>query len=216
MSTLTNSHGQPIGPPVPGWVARPMPPITTLTGRFCRVEKLLTHKHGADLYAANQLDADGRNWTYLGVGPFSTAEAYHAWLSSVAPGKDPHFHAIVDQTSGKAIGVASLMRIDPTEAMFLLMSRVFDELGYRRYEWKCDSLNAPSRAAALRYGFKYEGEFRQALIYKGRSRDTTWYSIIDTEWPAIKTAYQAWLDPANFDDAGQQRRKLAAFMPTQK
>ena len=237
MSQQVNTLGQPVGPSLNDWVARPKPPTTTLAGRFCRVEKLLPHKHGADLFAANQLDKQGRNWTYLGVGPFETADTYHAWLTSVAPGQDPLFHAIVDQASGKAVGVASLMRIDPangvievghinyspllqgkphaTEAMFLLMGRVFDELGYRRYEWKCDSLNAPSRAAALRYGFRYEGEFRQAVVYKGRSRDTTWFSIIDSEWPAIKAAYQAWLDPSNFDAVGQQRRKLANFMPKQ-
>jgi RimJ/RimL family protein N-acetyltransferase len=231
MSPVMNNLGQPVGAPLPGWTARPKPPVTTLVGRFCRVEKLLPHKHAADLFAANQLDRDGRNWTYLGVGPFATIESYHAWLTSVAPGTDPFFYAIVDQATGKAVGVASLMRIDPvngvievghinyspllqgkphaTEAMFLLMGRVFDELGYRRYEWKCDSLNAPSRAAALRYGFRYEGEFRQAVVYKGRSRDTTWFSIIDSEWPDVKAAYQAWLDPANFHADGHQRRKLA-------
>jgi RimJ/RimL family protein N-acetyltransferase len=238
MSPVFNEHGQPIGPPLADWTPRARPPTATLVGRFCRVEKLLPHKHAADLFAANSQDKDGRNWTYLGVGPFPTIETYHAWLTSVAPGQDPLFHAIVDQSTGKAVGVASLMRIDPangvvevghinyspllqgkphaTEAMFLLMRRVFDELGYRRYEWKCDSLNAPSRAAALRYGFKYEGEFRQAAVYKGRSRDTTWYSIIDTEWPAIKAGYQAWLDPQNFDASGQQRGKLSEFMRRQK
>jgi RimJ/RimL family protein N-acetyltransferase len=236
--TRLNEHGQPIGLPMPGWTARPKPPTTTLAGRFCRVEKLLPHKHAGDLFTANQLDVGGKNWTYLGVGPFATIEPYHAWLMSVAPGQDPLFHAVVDQVTGKAVGVASLMRIEPThgvievghinyspllqgkphatEAMFLLMCRVFDELGYRRYEWKCDSLNAPSRAAALRYGFTYEGEFRQAVIYKDRSRDTTWFSMIDSEWPAIKTAYQAWLDPANFDVNGLQRQRLAEFMPKQK
>jgi RimJ/RimL family protein N-acetyltransferase len=235
---ILNNHGQPIGPSLHTWTARSKPTTTTLNGRFCRMEKLLPHKHGADLFAANQLDNDGRNWTYLGVGPFETIETYHAWLMSVAPSQDPLFYAIVDQATGKAVGVASLMRIDPangvvevghinyspllqgkphaTEAMFLLMGRVFDELGYRRYEWKCDSLNAPSRAAALRYGFTYEGLFRQAVVYKDRSRDTTWFSIIDSEWPAIKAAYQAWLDPANFDAIGQQRHKLTEFMPKQK
>ena len=231
MSSGMKSHGQPIGPPLPSWTARPRPPTTTLTGRFCRVEKLLPHKQASDLFVANSLDVGGRNWTYLGIGPFESIETFHAWLTSVAPGQDPLFHAIVDQATGKAIGVASLMRIDPangvvevghinyspllqgkphaTEAMFLLMSRVFDELGYRRYEWKCDSLNAPSRAAALRYGFRYEGEFRQAVVYKGRSRDTTWFSIIDSEWPAIKAAYQSWLDPSNFNERGEQRVRLS-------
>jgi RimJ/RimL family protein N-acetyltransferase len=235
MRSLNNSLGQPVGPPLPTWTTRAAPPTTMLVGRFCRVEKLLPHKHASDLFAANQLDTSGRNWTYLGVGPFASIDTYHAWLTTVAPGKDPLFHAIIDQVSGKAVGVASLMRIDPihgtievghinyspllqgkphaTEAMFLLMGRVFDELGYRRYEWKCDSLNAPSRAAALRYGFRYEGEFRQAAVYKGRSRDTTWYSIIDSEWPALKAAYQSWLAPTNFAADGTQRQRLADFMP---
>lgn len=146
-------------------------------------------------------------------------------------------HAIIDLASGQAVGVASYMRIDPahgaievgninfsprlqrtrvaTEAMFLMMQRVFDELGYRRYEWKCDSLNAPSRAAALRYGFQFEGIFRRAIVYKKRSRDTAWFSIIDTDWPALKLAFQAWLDPANFDNAGQQRRSLGDCMAQQ-
>ena len=235
MSHNLNGLGQPVGAPLPDWTARPRPTTAPLNGRFCRIEKLLPHKHAADLFAANQLDTEGRNWTYLGVGPFATIEPYHAWLTSVAPGQDPLFYAIIDRASSKAVGIASLMRIEPahgvievghinysprlqgkphaTEAMFLLMGRVFDELGYRRYEWKCDSLNAPSRAAALRYGFRYEGEFRQSMVYKGRSRDTTWYSIIDREWPALKAAYTAWLDPGNFDAQGQQRRRLADFMP---
>jgi RimJ/RimL family protein N-acetyltransferase len=146
---------------------------------------------------------------------------------------DPLFHAIIARDSGRAVGVASLMRIDPgsgvlevgginysprlqrhpagTEAMYLLMRRVFDELGYRRYEWKCDALNAASRAAAARLGFRFEGIFRQAVVYKERNRDTAWFSIIDREWPALKAAFEGWLSPDNFDDAGRQRRRLAEF-----
>jgi RimJ/RimL family protein N-acetyltransferase len=164
------------------------------------------------------------------VGPFADLSSYRAWLDQVAKGNDPLFHAIIDKSSGKPVGVATFMRIDPpngvievgninyspllqrkpaaTEAMYLMMVRVFDELGYRRYEWKCDSLNAPSRAAALRLGFRYEGLFRQAVVYKGRNRDTAWFSIIDSEWPALKRAYQQWLAPENFDARGQQKRKL--------
>ncbi len=147
---------------------------------------------------------------------------------------DPLFHTIVDLATGKAVGVATFMRIDrahgvievgninyspllqrtpaATEAMFLMMRRVFDELGYRRYEWKCDSLNAPSRAAALRLGFQFEGIFRQAVVYKGRNRDTAWFSMIDSEWPALKRAYEQWLAPENFDAEGRQPRKLAEFI----
>ncbi len=205
-----------------------------MTGRFCRVEPLDPARHATDLHAANGLDGEGLNWTYLPVGPFADFGSYRAWLEKVAAGEDPLFHAIVDLTSQKAVGVAALMRIDPnngvievgninyspllqkkpaaTEAMFLLMTRVFDELGYRRYEWKCDSLNAPSRSAALRLGFQYEGLFRQAVVYKGRNRDTTWFSIIDSEWPALKRAYQQWLAPENFDGEGRQRRSLAELI----
>ena len=202
-----------------------------MVGRFCRVEPLDPARHAADLFAANRLDAEGRNWTYLFQEPFGELEPYRAWLEQVAKGDDPLFHTIVDLKTGKAAGVATFMRIDrangvievgninyspllqrtpaATEAMFLTMARVFDELGYRRYEWKCDALNAPSRAAALRLGFQYEGLFRQAVIYKGRNRDTTWFSIIDAEWPALKGAYEQWLAPENFDGDGQQRRALA-------
>ena len=202
-----------------------------MQGRFCRVEPLDPGRHGADLFAANRHDADGRNWTYLNVGPFSRFEDYRAWLDAIAAKDDPLFHAIVDLATGKVVGVAAYMRIDrahgvievgsinyspllqktpaATEAMFLMMARVFDELGYRRYEWKCNSLNAPSRAAAARLGFKYEGQFRQAVVYKGRNRDTDWFSVIDGEWPALKRAYQAWLAPENFDAKGRQHRRLS-------
>jgi RimJ/RimL family protein N-acetyltransferase len=203
-----------------------------MEGRFCRVEPLDPDRHGTDLYAANSLDEEGRNFTYLSGGPFATREAYFEWLNGFCRGDDPLFHAIVDLASGKPVGVASFMRIDPgngvievghinyspllqrkpaaTEAMYLMMKRAF-ELGYRRYEWKCDSLNAPSRAAAQRLGFSYEGLFRQAIVYKGRTRDTTWYSIIDGEWPALRAAFERWLDPANFDAQGNQRVTLSSL-----
>jgi RimJ/RimL family protein N-acetyltransferase len=205
-----------------------------MVGRFCRVELLDPARHAADLLAANQLDAEGRNWTYLFQEPFSDLASYRAWLEQVAKADDPLFHAIIDAKTGKAVGVATFMRIDrangvievgninyspllqrtpaATEARFLMMARVFAELGDRRYEWKCDSLNAPSRAAALRLGFQYEGLFRQAVIYKGRNRDTAWFSIIDSEWPARKRAYEAWLAPENFDAEGRQRRPLGPMI----
>lgn len=202
-----------------------------MEGRFCRLEKLDAERHASSLHAANSLDADGRMWTYLAYGPFESESAYRAWIDEVSSKSDPLFFAIIDKESGRAIGVASYLRIDPragsievghiaysrllqgttaaTEAMFLMMQRAFD-LGYRRYEWKCDSLNAPSRAAALRLGFTFEGIFRQAVIVKGRNRDTAWFSITDKEWPACREAFQRWLDPANFDDQGRQLTKLAA------
>jgi RimJ/RimL family protein N-acetyltransferase len=236
--TGINQHNQPIGRPVPGWTARPRPPRTPIEGNFCRIEILDPQKHAADLFAANRLDKDGRNWTYLGYGPFERIEDYRAWANAVAAADDPLFHTIIDRDTGKAVGVASLMRIEQasgvietghlnyspllqrkpaaTEAMFLLMRRVFDELGYRRYEWKCDSLNAPSRGAAERLGFKYEGLFRQATIYKGRNRDTAWFSIIDGEWPALKRAYESWLSPSNFDAGGKQRRSLSDMITAER
>ena len=205
-----------------------------MEGRFCRLVPLDPATHARELFEANQLDKDGRNWTYLSVGPFAEFEGYRNWLEQAAKSDDPLFHTIVDAKTGKAVGVATFMRIDrangvievgninyspllqkkpaATEAMFLMMRRAFDELGYRRYEWKCDSLNAPSRAAALRLGFQYEGLFRQAVVYKGRNRDTTWFSIIDGEWPALRGAYEQWLAPANFDAEGRQRQKLSELI----
>lgn len=225
---------QPTGRPLPGWAARQAPPRTAMEGRFCRLEPLDPARHAHDLFAANQLDAEGRNWTYQFVGPFQDFESYRTWLEQVAKADDPLFHTIVDLKTGKAVGVATFMRIDrahgvievgninyspllqrtpaATEAMFLMMRRVFDELGYRRYEWKCDCLNAPSRAAALRLGFQYEGIFRQAVVYKGRNRDTAWYSIIDSEWPALKQAYERWLAPENFHTDGGQKRPLGELI----
>ncbi|HEX6840688.1 MAG TPA: GNAT family protein [Stellaceae bacterium] len=231
MTEPLNHLGQPIGRPLPGWEARPRPPRSAIEGRFCRVEPLDPSRHAADLLAANAEDRDGRNWTYLPYGPFARDDDYRQWMERFCWSDDPLFHAIVARDDGRAAGVASLMRIDPThgvievgginysprlqrrpaatEAMYLLMRRVFDELGYRRYEWKCDALNAPSRAAAARLGFRFEGIFRQAIVYKGRNRDTAWFSIIDGEWPALKAAFERWLDPGNFDEMGRQKRRLA-------
>jgi RimJ/RimL family protein N-acetyltransferase len=181
------------------------------------------------LFASYQLDREGHRWTYLPYGPFTDEASFRAWLVEMAAKTDPLFHVVLDET-GEAVGVASFLRISPetgsievghihysprlertraaTEAMYLMMRRVFDELGYRRYEWKCDALNAPSRRAADRLGFTYEGTFRQHLVTKGRNRDTAWYSIIDSEWPAVKAAFEAWLEPKNFDERGVQRAAL--------
>ena len=228
----TNHLGQPVGIAVPGWKP-PHPPVPeTLSGRLCRVEPLDPQVHAADLHAANALDAEGRMWTYLGCGPFDSFESYRAWMESFCAGPDPLFFAIVDRATSKALGVASFMRIDPnagsievghlgyspllqrkpaaTEAMYLMMERAFD-LGYRRYEWKCNALNAPSRAAAQRLGFSFEGVFRQAGIVKGRNRDTAWYAAIDEEWPALKEAYTRWLSPDNFDAGGMQKMRLSSL-----
>lgn len=224
--------GRPVGAPLPGWTTRPLPPPAPMVGRHCRLEPLDPDRHAADLYDANALDADGLNWTYLSYGPFADGGSYRAWVESVSGLADPQFFAIVDAAAERPVGVASFLRSDPangvvevghinysprlqrttagTEAMWLMMRRVFDELGYRRYEWKCDALNAASRAAAERLGFTFEGIFRQAIVYKGRNRDTAWYSVIDSEWPALDAAFRAWLDPANFVD-GIAARPLASF-----
>lgn len=220
----------PLGRPVPDWKPADLPPRTPMPGRFCRVEPLEPHHHAAPLYAANTLDTEGRMWTYLPYGPFDTWDTYRTWIEAMANGTDPLFHAIIDPATHRAIGVASHLRIDPrngsievghlayspllqrtpaaTEAMYLMMERAF-ALGYRRYEWKCDSLNGPSRAAALRLGFSFEGIFRQAAVVKGRNRDTAWYAITDQDWPAVREAFQTWLHPANFDEVGRQRRRLS-------
>ena len=225
-----NHLGQPVGFPVEGWTPRARPPRTAMLGRLCRVEPVDVQRHARDLYDAHAGDHDGRNWTYFGYGPFDTFDHYRQWLSEMSSLDDPFFHTIVDAASGKAMGVAAFMRIDPpngvmevghiqyspalqrtaagTEAMYLMMRRAFDELGYRRYEWKCDNLNEPSRRAAERYGFTFEGIFRQATVYKGRSRDTAWFSILDSEWPDLKSALERWLQPDNFDARGVQRRPL--------
>jgi RimJ/RimL family protein N-acetyltransferase len=231
MEQHRNPLGQPVGAPLPDWSPRSRPPRAPIDGRFCRVEPLDGARHAADLFEANGDDREGRLWTYLAYGPFATEAAYRAWVDEASRRDDPLFHAIVERKTGRAVGVASLMRIDPengvvevghinysprlartpaaTEAMYLLMRRAFDELGYRRYEWKCDSLNAPSRAAAERLGFRYEGLFRQAVVYKGRNRDTAWFSISDGEWPALRREFERWLDPANFDADGYQRSRLS-------
>jgi RimJ/RimL family protein N-acetyltransferase len=200
-----------------------------MKGRFCHLEPLESSRHAADLFAANRHDADGRMWTYMPYGPFDTQAAYATWVDAVAADDDPMFFSIVDQSTDRATGVASFLRIDPpagsievghiayspllqrtpaaTEAMFLMMRLAF-ELGYRRYEWKCDALNADSRRAAQRLGLSYEGIFRQARVYKGRNRDTAWFAAIDKEWPRLERAFEQWLAPANFDSEDRQRVSL--------
>lgn len=231
-SPLRNSFDQPIGPAMTGWTPRAMPPATPMQGQYCRVEPVDVERHGAELFEANMDDPEGKNWTYLFNDLPTDLPGYKAWLAGHAAKPDPMPHAIIDLASGRAVGLASFMRIDTangvievghinysprlqrqraaTEAMYLMMRRVFDELGYRRYEWKCDALNAPSRGAARRYGFRFEGVFRKAVMYKGRARDTAWFAITDVEWPAVRAAFERWLAPENFDAAGQQRSSLAA------
>ena len=231
MSQHTNALGQPIGEPLPGWVARPFPPRTPMEGRFARLEPIDAARHTDELFDAFAESKDGRIWTYIAYGPFATKDALRALLAEREKVEDPMMYAIRDRRLDRALGVATHMRIDPpagvievggitygpalqrtpvsTEAMFLMMRRAFDELGYRRYEWKCDALNAPSRAAAKRLGFRFEGVFKQATVYKGRNRDTAWFSIVDSEWPALRDAFTRWLAPDNFDATGGQRVRLS-------
>jgi RimJ/RimL family protein N-acetyltransferase len=233
MTEHVNHLGQPIGVPVAEWSPRERPPRTPLQGRYCRVEALDPERHARDLYAAYSQDRDGRTWTYLPWGPYSGLADFLAATEAGLQRENFITYAVIDVVSGKAVGVASYLNVNlsagsievggiaysptlqrkptGTEAMFLMMRRVFDELGYRRYEWKCNSLNGPSRTAAERYGFRFEGVFRQADVVKGRNRDTAWFSILESEWPVLKAAFERWLDPANFDADGRQRESLSAL-----
>lgn len=201
-----------------------------MAGRYVRLERLSADRHADQLFKA----FDGRDdvWTYLPYGPFPDPVAYRAWVADAAAKQDPMFFAVHNADSGNWEGVLSFLRIDPgagtielghinfspalqrrraaTEAMYLMMARAFG-LGYRRFEWKCDALNAPSRRAAQRLGLSFEGVFRQATIVKGRNRDTAWFAAIDREWPDLREAFETWLSPRNFDDSGQQRQRLCAL-----
>jgi len=222
--------GIPDGPRLanPGPAKRPQRIV--LEGRYCRLEPI-DLRHREDLFVAMSVPDATRRLRYLSQEPPRTLAEVEEWITAAASRDDPLVFAVVDRRSGRAEGRQTLVRITPkqrsveigniywgpaisrtavtTEANFLFACYIFDELGYRRYEWKCDSLNAPSRAAAGRFGFTYEGHFRRAAITKGRTRDTIWFGMIDEEWPALKAAYQRWLDPANFDADGKQRTRLS-------
>jgi RimJ/RimL family protein N-acetyltransferase len=222
--------GQPVGSKVANPAPGPRPGPVTLEGRYGRVERLAQH-HDRDLWGAVK-DHDAL-WTYMsGYGPFPDFAAFSSWVGSRLPLEDPYSYAVVEP-SGRAVGIATLMEIKPamrsievghivyspalqrtrlaTEAQYLLAKYVFETLGYRRYEWKCNALNAPSRRAALRYGFAYEGMLRQHMIAKGRNRDTAYFSMLDCEWPGRKAAFEAWLSPDNFDAEGKQKTSLATL-----
>ncbi len=216
------------GAPVKDWTPPRAPGSPVLEGRYARLERLDADLHAGELHSANS--ASDAIWDYLPYGPFSSAAAYHRWARDMAALDDPYFYAIRDLERGHWCGVASFLRITPaagtievghinfapalqhtraaTEAMYLMMAWAFGA-GYRRYEWKCDALNLPSRRAAQRLGFSYEGIFRQATVVKGRNRDTAWFAAIDTEWPALKVAYEVWLSPGNFDAEGRQIERLS-------
>ena len=219
----------PQGQRVTDWTPPPHPPAgLTLTGTHVRLDPLEADDHAADLFAA--FSGHDSLWEYMPYGPFSSASAYHRWVKDHQGRDDPVFFALRDTTTGHALGIAAFLRIAPqagsievghiclspglqrtpaaTEAMFLMMDWAFS-VGYRRYEWKCNALNLPSRRAAQRLGFSYEGIFRNHMVVKGRNRDTAWFSVIDSEWPALREAFAAWLLPANFDVNGRQRERLS-------
>jgi RimJ/RimL family protein N-acetyltransferase len=207
----------------------PRPQHVTLKGRAVTLVPL-TPAHAEPLFAASHGPGRDQLWTYLFNGPFAALADFAADVEAKAKASDPLYFAVLDNRDGRPVGYQSLMRIDPanrvvevggimytpllqatmgsTEAQYLSARYVFDELGYRRYEWKCNDRNAPSRRAALRLGFTYEGVFRQHMIVKSRSRDTAWFSMLDHEWPARRAAFEAWLAPENFDAQGRQKRRL--------
>ena len=224
--------GLPIGPEIAAHSA-PRPERVVIEGRYVRLEPLEAATHTDALYEASHGPDKDTLWQYLFEPPFPDKAAFRAHIERKSASEDPLFFAIIDTASGKAVGYETLMRIDTahrvievgnilygtplqrtpgaTEAQYLLMRYVFETLGYRRYEWKCNALNAPSRSAAERFGFSFEGIFRQHMVVRGRNRDTAWYSILDHEWPVQKAAFEAWLQPDNFDTDGRQRRKLSDF-----
>lgn len=212
------------------------PERVPLPGAFVTVAPVDPERDADSLYRASHssgLDDTGRIWRYMGYGPFESRQDFCVWLDGAAASADPLFFTLLDHGSRRAAGMASLMRIDArngaievgniwmtpllqqtraaTEAMYLMAHYIFETLGYRRYEWKCNAYNLPSRRAAVRYGFQYEGTFRQHLVVKGRNRDTAWFSMMDYEWPAVKRRFEAWLAPENFDAYGRQIRSLSSF-----
>lgn len=223
---------QRVGEPVDATPAQ-LPQRTPLTGRYVEVAPVNAKAHGDDLYAAATGPNSDALWTYLSSGPWRERASFDAWLAGCEASIDPFAHALIDKASGKALGMANYMRIElthrvieiggiwyspalqrtraATEAMYLLARNVFETLGFRRYEWKCNSFNEPSRRAALRLGFTYEGLFRQHMIQRGRNRDTAWFSMLDCEWPQRKRAFERWLDPNNFDENARQRASLTAM-----
>ncbi|WP_339099435.1 hypothetical protein IGL98_003454 [Enterococcus sp. DIV0840] len=228
-----NSYNQPIGYPVTNWSTRAYPTKSTLEGTNCRLEKVDPNKHLEDLYQVYGPQSNPKNWTYIPLMSFKNKIEFSEYLTAMSHSQDPFHYAIIDKTSGKALGTVALMRINPehgtievgfviysdqlkktriaTEAQYLLACYALDELGYRRYEWKCDALNEPSKNAALRLGFVFEGIFRNAVVYKERNRDTAWFSILESEWPKQKARMESWLSDSNFTADGEQRKRLNEF-----
>lgn len=220
------------------WTPREKPQRITLDGQYVRLEPLNVERHGDQLYAASSVADVDQRFRYLFDQPPAGREDFTPWLEQSAANTETIFFAVIDKKTGLVAGRQALMRIEPqygvieigniywgpaisrqrgaTEAQYLFMQYVFDGLGYRRYEWKCNNDNEPSKRAALRFGFTFEGIFRQHMVAKGLNRDSAWFSIIDSEWPALKRAYQAWLNPANFNENGEQIRKLESFIKAEQ
>ncbi len=229
MNVNRNHLNQPVGRNVTDWTPPVFPSHTVHTGRYCRLEPLDAERHGADLFQAFSEDPAGRNWTYLPYGPFASQADFQTWLESCMGSADPQFYAMIPNAAGRPAGLCSFLRIQPsagsievghlhfaeslkrtvaaTEGMYLMMKYAF-ERGYRRCEWKCDHLNHASCASAQRLGFSFEGTFLNALVYKGRNRDTSWFSIIESEWPELENAFTSWLAAENFDEKGRQIHSL--------
>lgn len=229
-----NEFNQPIGAALPDWTPPVKPPATPITGAYCTLQPLDPTAHSKDLWAAFG-QSDARQWTYLLSDAPKSEDELHNLYQEIVGRADYATYAIVSNKTGKPVGTASYLNIVPkngdieignlnfsaslkktcqsTETIYVMLKRALDELGYRRVVWKCDSLNEASRNAALRFGFTFEGIHRNHMVIKGRSRNTAWFSITDTEWPAIRDTFNAWLDPANFDEQGAQKKRLADLMP---
>ncbi|HUR43739.1 MAG TPA: GNAT family protein [Aestuariivirga sp.] len=228
---MPEKTNRPVGPSVDPLPPGTKPDLRPLPGRWIRLEPVSAAKHAESLHGSfTGNDPHGHVWTYLAYGPWQSFEVFEEWLKGREASRDPWFYAFIRRDTGNACGMGSFMRADPangvieighiwmspglqqtresTEAIFLMIRHCFDDLGVRRLEWKCDALNAPSRRAAERLGFAFEGIFRQHFIVKGRNRDTAWYALLDKDWPRVRTAFEAWLKPENFDAGGRQKAKL--------
>jgi RimJ/RimL family protein N-acetyltransferase len=228
---MSKTAKRPVGPTVDPLPTGAVPDLRPLHGRWVRLDPVSAARHAMQLFnTVDGKDPNGDVWTYLGYGPFADLDSFAKWLKDREAARDPWFYAFVDRSTGEAKGMGAFMRADPangvieighiwmspalqrtreaTEAIYLMMRHAFDELGVRRLEWKCDALNQPSRDAAKRFGFTFEGIFRQHYIVKGRNRDTAWFSIIDSEWPRIRQGFETWLKDSNFDGAGKQLKRL--------
>lgn len=229
--TMTlNEFGQPVGFAMEDWTPPPFPPHETMIGRYCQLEPLKATPHAQEIWDAQSDDPKAVRWTYMPFGPFANFDEFKQWSVEAALSDDTQYYVIV--VDGHALGFVAYARIDPihgvievgayyspllaktraaTEAMYLVTANAFRR-GYRRFEWKCDSCNLPSCAAATRFGFTYEGKFRQAVVHNGRNRDTAWFSTIDLDWNGgLKSAFERWLESSNFDEDGQQKLKLSAL-----